>query len=107
MTMSHVHEAAPTRSGVAALPPPRYLQALAPLSPDEIVAAVDVIKADADLGPGALYGNLDLREPTPQMWRDHLAGRTLRREARINISHKEGPGVWMVIIDLAGKSIVN
>ena len=101
----HAHHHMP--AGQAALPPPRYLQALAPLQPDEIKAVVDTIKADADLGPGALYGNLDLREPTPQMWRDHLAGKTLPREARVNISHKDRPGVWMVIVSVPGKSIVS
>jgi primary-amine oxidase len=105
--MTHVHDAARQPAGVAALPPPHYLQALAPLSADEIGVAVDVIKADPELGPGALYGNLDLREPTPQAWRDHLAGKTLPREARINISHKDRPGVWMVIVSFEQRAIVS
>ncbi len=104
--MTHVHDA-PARPGQSALPPPRYLQALAPLSREEIAATVAVIKADKDLGPGALFGNLDLREPTPQMWRDHLAGKPFAREARINISHKDKPGVWMVIVSLAADAIVS
>lgn len=103
----HDHAHHPMPAGQAALPPPRYLQAVAPLQPDEIKAVVDTIKADADLGPGALYGNLDLREPTPQAWRDHLAGKTLPREARVNISHKDRPGVWMVIVSVPGRSIVS
>lgn len=49
--MTHTHEA-PTKQAQSALPPPRYLQALAPLSPDEIKAVVETIKADPDLGPG-------------------------------------------------------
>ncbi|CAN7688471.1 primary-amine oxidase [Devosia sp. LjRoot16] len=102
----HANHAAPSH-GVAALPPPRYLQALAPLSPAEINAAVAVIKADVELGPGALYGNLDLREPTPDEWRAHLAGTQLKREARLNISHKDRPGVWMVIVSLETNTIVS
>jgi primary-amine oxidase len=105
--MNHVHAAASHVKGIAAPPPPRYLQALAPLSPEEIRIAVDAIKADADLGPGALYGNLDLREPTPHEWRDHLAGKTLPREARINISHKDRPGVWMVIVSIGNRAIAS
>jgi len=100
-------QVAPTRPSQSALPPPRYLQALAPLNPDEIRAVVETIKADPDLGPGALFGNLDLREPTPQMWRDHLVGKHLVREARVNISHKDRPGVWMVIVSITAKAITS
>jgi primary-amine oxidase len=103
----HAHAGHAVSHGMAALPPPRYLQALAPLSPAEINAAVAVIKADAELGPGALHGNLDLREPTPDEWRAHLAGTQLRREARLNISHKDRPGVWMVIVSLDANAIVS
>lgn len=110
--MNHLHEAHNHAAhghpaGVAALPPPRYLQVLTPLTPDEIKRTVAAIKADADLGPGALYGNLDLREPTPTEWRAHLSGTRLPREARINISHKERPGVWMVIVSLETNAIVS
>lgn len=105
--MSHVHHEAPAKPGQSALPPPRNLQALAPLSREEIAAVVAVIKADKDLGQGALFGNLDLREPTPQMWRDHLAGKPFAREARVNISHKDKPGVWMVIVSLAADAITS
>ena len=102
------HHHAGQKKGVAALPPPRYLQALAPLSPDEIKLTWTSIKADADLGRGALFGNLDLREPTPEEWRDHLSGKkSLVREARVDISHKDRPGVWMVIVSIGGKSIVS
>ncbi|MET3896187.1 primary-amine oxidase [Devosia sp. UYZn731] len=96
--MTHVHTAAPQAKGQAALPPPAYLRALAPLGPDEIKAVVDVIKADPELGPGALFGNIDLREPSPQAWRDYLGGKPLLREARINISHKDRPGVWQAYV---------
>jgi len=102
---AHHHHAGPR--GEAALPPPRYLQALLPLQPDEIRAVVDTIKADADLGPGALFGNLDLREPTPTEWRDHVSGKAqLAREARINVSHKDRPGVWMVVVSVPGRTIL-
>ena len=70
-------------TGVAAPPPPAYLQALAPLTPEEIRTVVDVIKADPQLGPGALYETIELREPTPAAFRDHVAGKTLSREARM------------------------
>ena len=98
--MNHVHAAASQPQGQAAPPPPSYLQALAPLSAAEINSAVNAIKTDADLGPGALFGNIDLREPSPQEWRDHLAGKAFRREARLNISHLDRPGVWMVFVAL-------
>ena len=103
--MNHVHAAASQPQGQAAPPPPSYLQALAPLSAAEINAAVEAIKADADLGPGALFGNIDLREPSPQEWRDHLAGRAFRREARLNISHLDRPGVWMIFVALDSNAI--
>jgi primary-amine oxidase len=107
MAHEHHHHAAESKTaGVSAPPPPRYLQAVAPLGPDEITAAVATIKADPDLGPGALFGNLDLREPTPQEWRNHLAGKPFPREARINVSHKDRPGVWMVIVSPSKKTIV-
>lgn len=104
--MNHIAETASLQAGVAAAPPPNYLQALAPLTPQEIRAVVDTIKADSDLGPNALFGNLDLREPTPQEWRNHLDGQAFPRQARINISHKEHPGVWMVIVDINNPRIV-
>ena len=59
-----VHPAA-AQAGVAAPPPPTYLQALSPLTVDEIRVVADVIKADPELGPSALFENIDLREPTP------------------------------------------
>lgn len=103
--MNHVHAAASQPQGQAAPPPPSYLQALAPLSAAEINSAANAIKADADLGPGALFGNIDLREPSPQEWRDHLAGKAFRREARLNISHLDRPGVWMVFVALDSNAI--
>ncbi|WP_084587463.1 primary-amine oxidase [Devosia riboflavina] len=103
--MNHVHAAASQPQGQAAPPPPSYLQALAPLSAAEINSAVNAIKTDADLGPGALFGNIDLREPSPQEWRDHLAGKAFRREARLNISHLDRPGVWMVFVALDNGAI--
>ena len=49
-----------------------------------------------------------MREPTPAEWRDHTSGKkALAREARVDISHKDRPGVWMVIVSIAGKSIVS
>jgi len=83
------------------------LQVLAPLTPAEIGTAVSAIKADPELGPGALFGNVDLREPTPQEWRDHLEGTGFRRQARVNISHKDRPGVWQAIVDLDANRIVS
>ncbi|MBN9335107.1 primary-amine oxidase [Devosia sp.] len=104
--MNHVHAAATQPQGQAASPPPSYLQALAPLSAAEINSAVSAIKSDVDLGPGALFGNIDLREPSPQEWRDHLAGKAFRREARLNISHLDRPGVWMVFVALDNNRII-
>ncbi|KFL32177.1 tyramine oxidase [Devosia riboflavina] len=75
------------------------------MSAAEINSAVNAIKTDADLGPGALFGNIDLREPSPQEWRDHLAGKAFRREARLNISHLDRPGVWMVFVALDNGAI--
>ena len=98
--------AASYQTGVAAPPPPAYLQALAPLSPDEIRTVVDVIKADPELGPGALYETIELREPSPAAFRDLVAGKTLPREARINISHRDQPGVWKMTVSLADRRIL-
>src|SRR5580658_5862454 len=98
--MNKIVEATPSPAGVAA-PPPAYLQALAPLTPEEIRTVVNVIKADPALGPGALYETIELREPTPAAFRDHIAGRTkLPREARINVSHRDQPGVWKMTVSL-------
>lgn len=105
--MNHIADTTTLQTGVAAAPPPAYLQALSPLTALEIRTVTDIIKADADLGPAALFGNLDLREPTPQEWRDHLAGKPFERQARINISHKPRPGVWMVIVSLDNPRIVS
>ena len=105
--MNEVHQAHSQGKGVAAPPPPRYLQVLAPLTPAEIGTAVSAIKADPELGPGALFGNVDLREPTPQEWRDHLEGTGFRRQARVNISHKDRPGVWQAIVDLDANRIIS
>jgi primary-amine oxidase len=103
--MNQIAEHKPARA--SAHRPPQHLQALAPLSPEEIRAIVDGVKADAELGPGALFGNLDLREPTPEEWRDHLAGKTFAREGRVNVSHKDRPGVWMVIVSPERRAILS
>jgi len=91
----------PEVKGIPAPPPPAYLRVLAPLTPDEIRTVVDTIKADPALGPGALYETIELREPTPHAFREHIAGQTLPREARINISHRDRPGVWKMTVSLA------
>ena len=97
----------PQQTGVAAPPPPAYLQALAPLTPDEIRTVVEVIKAEPTLGPGALYETIELREPTPTAFREHAEGKkTLVREARINISHRDRPGVWKMTVSLAERRIL-
>ena len=93
-------------TGFAAAPPPAYLQALAPLSADEIRAVVAVVKADPELGPGALYETIELREPTPGEFRGHVAGKAMAREARINISHRDRPGVWKMTVSLAERRIL-
>jgi len=55
---------------------------------------VGVIKADGELGPGALYETIELKEPTPVEFREHVAGKVFPRNARINISHRDRAGVW-------------
>ena len=45
-------------------------------------------------------------EPTPAAFRDHVAGKTLSREARINISHRDRPGVWKMTVSLAERRIL-
>ncbi len=93
-------------TGVAAGWPPAYLHALAPLTPEEITAVVNVIKADPQLGPGALYETIELKEPTPAAFQDHIAGQPLPREARINISHRDRPGVWKMTVSPAERRIL-
>jgi primary-amine oxidase len=97
---------APHETGVAAPLPPAYLQALAPLTPEEIAAVVAAVKADPELGPGALYETIELKEPTPAAFRDHVGGKSLPREARINISHRDRPGVWKMTVSLAERRIL-
>ena len=99
-------EIAHHETGFAAAPPPAYLQALAPLSADEIRAVVDVVKGDPELGPDALYETIELREPTPGEFRSHVAGKAMAREARINISHRDRPGVWKMTVSLAERRIL-
>src|ERR1700690_1363010 len=106
MIMNKIVEATHHATGVAAAPPPAYLQALAPLTPEEIRTVVDVIKADPQLGPGALYETIELKEPTPTAFRDHVAGKTLLREARITISHRARPGVWKMTVSPADRRIL-
>lgn len=100
-----VHPAA-AQAGVAAPPPPTHLQALSPLTADEIRVVADVVRADPELGPSALFENIDLREPTPAEYRAHLEGKTLPREARVNVNHLDRPGVWQLIVSLADKAII-
>ena len=73
--ITDIASAARPGTGVAAPPPPAHLQALAPLTPDEIRAAVTTVKADPELGPGALYETIELKEPTPAEFWNHAAGR--------------------------------
>ncbi len=87
-------------TGTAAPPPPTYLRALAPLDPDEIRAAVATVVADPDLGPDALFETIELREPTPEAFRALAGGTPLPREARVNVFHRDRPGVWTVFVQL-------
>lgn len=104
--MNQTVHPATAQAGVVAPPPPTYLKALSPLTADEIRIVADVVKANPELGPAALFENIDLREPTPAEYRAHLEGKTLPREARVNVNHIDKPGVWQLIISLADKSIV-
>ncbi|MFJ6324830.1 MULTISPECIES: primary-amine oxidase [unclassified Rhizobium] len=104
--MNQTVHSAIAQAGVAAPPPPAYLQALSPLTADEIRVVTAVIKADPELGPDALFENIDLREPTPAEYRAHLEGQTLPRQARVNVNHLDRPGVWQLIVSLTDRSIV-
>ncbi len=104
--MNHIVHPVATKAGIAA-PPPPYLKALFPLSADEIRAVTSVVTADPELGAGALFENIDLREPTPAEYRAYLAGQPLPRQARVNVNHLDRPGVWQLIISLADKSIAS
>ena len=104
LTQHHDHR---PKKRIAALPPPRYLQALAPLSPDEIKAVVDDDQGRSRSRPGrAVRQSRSARADARGMARPP-EGKTLPREARVNISHKDRPGVWMVIVSLAGKAITS
>lgn len=105
--MNQTVHPATAKAGVAAPPPPTYLQALSPLTADEIRVVAGVIKADPELGPDALFENIDLREPTPAEYRAHVEGKTLPRQARVNVNHLDRPGVWQLIVSLADKAIVS
>jgi primary-amine oxidase len=104
--ITDIASAARPGTGVAAPPPPAYLQALAPLTPDEIRAVVTTVKADPELGPAALYETIELKEPTPAEFWNHAAGRPFAREARINVSHRDRPGVWIMTVSLAETRIL-
>jgi primary-amine oxidase len=95
-----------TLKPAAAPAPPEHLQALKPLTPDEINTVVATVKADPELGPGVLFENIDLREPTPAEYRAHLEGISLPREARVNVNHLEVHGVWQLIVSIADKAII-
>ena len=95
-----------TLKGAAAPPPPAHLNALKPLTPDEISAVVAVVKADPELGKDVLFENIDLREPTPTEYRAYLAGTPMPREARVNVNHIDVPGVWQLFVSISGKKIV-
>ncbi|HTI01589.1 MAG TPA: primary-amine oxidase [Acidisoma sp.] len=96
-----------TMTAGSAAPPPAYLQALAPLTPDEIRAVVSIVSADSELGPGALFETIELREPSPAAFRAHVAGTPFPRQARCNLSHRDRPGVWRTVVSLAEKQIVS
>jgi len=104
--MNDIDQTAYPEAGVAAPPPPAYLQALAPLTTAEILAVVAVVKADAELGEGALFETIELREPTPEIFRDHIAGKTMERVARVGVSHRDRPGVWKLTVSVAEKRIL-
>jgi primary-amine oxidase len=104
--MNHAVDPSATRAGVAAAPPPGYLQALLPLTPDEIRSVVEVVKSDPELGPGVLFENIEIREPTPDAYRAHLEGKPLPREARINVNHLDKPGVWQLTVSVPDRKII-
>jgi primary-amine oxidase len=104
--MNHTVDPSATRAGVAAAPPPGYLQALLPLTPDEIRSVVEVVKSDPELGLGVLFENIEIREPTPNAYRAHLEGKSLPREARINVNHLDKPGVWQLIVSVPDRKVL-
>jgi primary-amine oxidase len=104
--MNDVDQAAYSPAGVAAPPPPAYLRALAPLTTAEIETVVAVVKADPELGEGALFETIELKEPTPDVFHAHVTGTEMPREARVGISHRDRPGVWKMTVSLAEKRIL-
>jgi primary-amine oxidase len=104
--MNQIVDSTALQAGVAAAPPPAHLNALAPLTAAEIAAAVDVIKADPEFGPAALFETIELREPTPDVYQKHVAGTAMPREARLNVSLLDKPGVWQTIVSLSERKVL-
>ncbi len=96
-----------TLKPAAAPAPPEHLQALKPLTPDEINTVVATVKADPELGPGVLFENIDLREPTPAEYRAHLEGISCCRARRASTSTiLRSTASRQLIVSIADKAII-
>ncbi len=77
---------------------------LAPLAPEEILAAVAIVRASPDFAGGVLFETIELKEPDKALL---FAGTPVPREARVNVFRSEMPGVWRLSVSLDDSKVTS
>ena len=84
------------------------LHPLEPLTPEEIVAAGDIVKADMAGGEGELrFETIELMEPPKAEVRAFKPGDPIVRRARVHVYRTGRVGVWRLILSLSDDRIVS
>jgi primary-amine oxidase len=89
-----------SNAGKTAAPHP-----LEPLSPEEIAAAVAIVRASGKLGPRARFVTVVLREPPKQTVLDYQEGGPVEREAFIIMLDNADGATYEAVVSITGGAI--
>ncbi len=83
------------------------LHPLSPLSAQEIVEAVRIVRDHLENGATAKFEMIELAEPPKSVVRNFTMGDEIRREAWVNVYHLDRPGVERCRISLTDGSVLS
>ncbi|MEM8694108.1 MAG: primary-amine oxidase [Pseudomonadota bacterium] len=83
------------------------LHPLSPLTADEILQAVGIVRNAIEDGADAKIEMVELAEPDKAVVRQHSPGDPIKREAWINIYHTNRPGVLRCRVSLSEDALVS
>ncbi len=76
-----------------------------PLTPDEILQVVGIIRNAPAFADKILFETIELKEPEVTALADFAAGRVTPRQARANVFLGDAPGLWRLVVSLADAAI--